>query len=31
MIFKPGRAYRLHDLDSPEAEAVLAELGLTRH
>ena len=26
---KPGR-YRLHRLDSPEAEAVLAEVGVTR-
>ena len=26
---KPGR-YRLHHLDSPEAEAVLAEVGVTR-
>ena len=31
MILKPrpGR-YRLHDLDSPEAEAVLAEVGIAR-
>jgi hypothetical protein len=26
---RPGR-YRLHHLDSPEAEAVLAEVGVTR-
>jgi hypothetical protein len=26
---RPGR-YRLHHLDSPEAEAVLAEVGITR-
>jgi hypothetical protein len=26
---RPGR-YRLHRLDSPEAEAVLAEVGITR-
>jgi hypothetical protein len=26
---RPGR-YRLHGLDSPEAEAVLAEVGVTR-
>ena len=26
---RPGR-YRLHGLDSPEAEAVLAEVGITR-
>jgi hypothetical protein len=31
MILEPRRGrYRLHGLDSPEAEAVLAEVGVTR-